>query len=235
MSLKGSTVAVSNSSGGIITNQLPDSTVSSVLFGPSFSSSSKDADTKTVRSCSQQAQVAQIFGAASTTTTASSSVISSASTNQLGGCFTNGKPLPLGSRLKILRMSLGGYKPCDISRRLLVSHGCVSKILTKFAKTGSILPGTIGGSKPRVSTPTVIGKIWQYKAESQSMFAWEIREKLRAERVCTRDTLPSISSINRILRNLYPQARTTTTTTAAVAAAVQHQDTSMTTLSSAKM
>lgn len=92
-----------------------------------------------------------------------------------------------------------------------------------------------GGSKPRVSTPTVIGKIWQYKAESQSMFAWEIREKLRAERVCTRDTLPSISSINRILRNLYPQARTTTTTTAAVAAAVQHQDTSITALSSAKM
>lgn len=145
MSLKGSTVAVSNSSGGIITNQLPDSTVSSVLFGPSFSSSSsKNVDNKAVPSCSQQAQVGQIFGAATTTTTASSSVISSASTNQLGGCFTNGKPLPLGSRLKILRMSLGGYKPCDISRRLLVSHGCVSKILTKFAKTGSILPGTIG-------------------------------------------------------------------------------------------
>lgn len=40
------------------------------------------------------------------------------------------------------------------------------------------------------------------------MFAWEIREKLRSDHVCTRDTLPSISSINRILRNLYPQART---------------------------
>lgn len=40
------------------------------------------------------------------------------------------------------------------------------------------------------------------------MFAWEIREKLRSDGVCTRDTLPSISSINRILRNLYPQART---------------------------
>ena len=68
----------------------------------------------------------------------------STSINQLGGSFTNGKPLSLNSRLKILKMSLTGYKPCDISRKLLVSHGCVSKILTKFHKTGSILPGTIG-------------------------------------------------------------------------------------------
>lgn len=75
--------------------------------------------------------------------------VASVSTNQLGGCFTNGKPLPLNSRLKILRMSLGGYKPCDISRKLLVSHGCVSKILTKFHKTGSIFPGTIGKFKAK--------------------------------------------------------------------------------------
>lgn len=66
------------------------------------------------------------------------------STNQLGGSFSNGKPLPFDSRLKILSMSLKGYRPCDISRRLLISHGCVSKILAKFHKTGSILPGTIG-------------------------------------------------------------------------------------------
>src|SRR5690625_4785578 len=62
----------------------------------------------------------------------------SISTNQLGGCFSNGKPLPFGSRLQILSMSLNGYRPCDISRKLLVSHGCVSKILTKYHKTGSI-------------------------------------------------------------------------------------------------
>lgn len=36
------------------------------------------------------------------------------------------------------------------------------------------------------------------------MFAWEIREKLRSDKVCSRSSLPSISSINRILRNLYP-------------------------------
>lgn len=64
--------------------------------------------------------------------------------NQLGGVFSNGKPLPFHIRLKILELALCGYRPCDISRQLLVSHGCVSKILARFAETGSILPGAIG-------------------------------------------------------------------------------------------
>ncbi|KAF8787071.1 paired box protein Pax-1-like [Argiope bruennichi] len=120
--------------------------------------------------------------------------------NQLGGAFANGKPLPFHVRLRILELALYGYRPCDISRHLLVSHGCVSKILTRFAETGSILPGAIGGSKPRVSTPLVISKIRQYKDENASLFAWEIREKLLYEGICPRDSLPSVSSINRILR-----------------------------------
>lgn len=57
-----------------------------------------------------------------------------------------------------------------------------------------------GGSKPRVSTPLVIAKIQEYKQVNQSLFAWEIREKLLYDGVCGRDTLPSVSSINRILR-----------------------------------
>ena len=57
-----------------------------------------------------------------------------------------------------------------------------------------------GGSKPRVSTPLVIAKIQEYKQVNQSLFAWEIREKLLLDGICGRDTLPSVSSINRILR-----------------------------------
>jgi hypothetical protein len=37
-------------------------------------------------------------------------------------------------------------------RQLLVSHGCVSKILTRFYETGSIRPGSIGGTKQKVGT-----------------------------------------------------------------------------------
>ncbi|KAF0767349.1 paired box protein Pax-6-like [Aphis craccivora] len=62
-------------------------------------------------------------------------------------------------------------------------------------------PGLIGGSKPKVATPAVVSKIEFYKRENPTIFAWEIREKLISEGVCTNGTAPSVSSINRILRN----------------------------------
>lgn len=75
--------------------------------------------------------------------------------NQLGGHFVNGRPLPLDQRKRIVEMSQAGIRPCEISRKLKVSHGCVSKILSKYHDTGSVEPGRIGGSKPRVTTKKV--------------------------------------------------------------------------------
>jgi len=60
---------------------------------------------------------------------------------------------------------------------------------------------TVGGSKPKVATPEVVGKIESYKYENPTIFAWEIREKLISEGICTNNTAPSVSSINRIIRN----------------------------------
>lgn len=70
--------------------------------------------------------------------------------NQLGGVFVNGRPLPVCVRARIVQLAQLGIRPCEISRQLLVSHGCVSKILSRYYETGSIRPGNIGGSKPKV-------------------------------------------------------------------------------------
>ncbi|XP_071500168.1 paired box protein Pax-1-like [Diadema antillarum] len=121
--------------------------------------------------------------------------------NQLGGVFVNGRPLPNAIRLRIVELAQLGIRPCDISRQLRVSHGCVSKILARYNETGSILPGAIGGSKPRVTTPNVVKKIREYKQRDPGIFAWEIRDKLLAEGVCDKYNVPSVSSISRILRN----------------------------------
>ncbi|XP_062833995.1 paired box protein Pax-1 isoform X1 [Anolis carolinensis] len=121
--------------------------------------------------------------------------------NQLGGVFVNGRPLPNAIRLRIVELAQLGIRPCDISRQLRVSHGCVSKILARYHETGSILPGAIGGSKPRVTTPNVVKHIRDYKQGDPGIFAWEIRDRLLADGVCDKYNVPSVSSISRILRN----------------------------------
>lgn len=122
--------------------------------------------------------------------------------NQLGGVFVNGRPLPEHVRRRIVELAHMGVRPCDISRQLLVSHGCVSKILTRYYETGSIKPGSIGGSKPKqVATPYIIKRILDIKRQHPGSFAWEIRDQLLTLGICDEQNIPSVSSINRILRN----------------------------------
>ena len=52
---------------------------------------------------------------------------------------------------------------------------------TSVSSPGRGSQATVGGSKPKVATPEVVGKIEGYKHENPTIFAWEIRERLISE------------------------------------------------------
>jgi hypothetical protein len=161
--------------------------------------SSKSAQPK--QNQEQQYQRQSTTASVSNNTSISSNHQTSASLNQLGGEFINGRPLPAETREKIVELANQGVRPCEISRKLQVSHGCVSKILKRYRLFQTTSPGLIGGSKPKVATPHVVKKIKEYKRLNPQIFAWEIRKKLESEGVCSEEKLPSVSSINRIVRS----------------------------------
>ena len=77
----------------------------------------------------------------------------------------------------------------------------ISCFLSRYQETGSIKPGSTGGSKPRVATPDIEQKILDIQKDHPGIFSWEIREKLLKEGIIDRPSVPSVSSISRILRS----------------------------------
>ncbi|PAV58240.1 hypothetical protein WR25_10341 [Diploscapter pachys] len=121
--------------------------------------------------------------------------------NQLGGVFINGRPLPNQIRMKIVEMAQKGHKPCTISRQLRVSHGAVSKILTRFSETGSIAPGQIGGNpKTRMNIVEIEKEIELRIADKPDISPVELRQALINENICSRQNAPTVSSIRRFIR-----------------------------------
>ncbi|VDN01950.1 unnamed protein product [Thelazia callipaeda] len=122
--------------------------------------------------------------------------------NQLGGVFINGRPLPHHIRIKIIEMASSGIKPCHISRQLRVSHGAVSKILNRYAETGSVSPGQIGGNpRSRLAIQAVEKHILALKAKRPNLCASELRSCLIEQEICSAENAPTVSSINRHIRS----------------------------------
>lgn len=120
--------------------------------------------------------------------------------NQLGGLFINGRPLPRVLRIQIIELAKRGVRPCEISRQLRVSHGCVSKILNKFQETGSIEPGSINKNQHKRVTVEVERKINSYLLENPEVFSWEIRDRLLMEKICNKTSIPSVKLISQLLK-----------------------------------
>ncbi|VDO94800.1 unnamed protein product [Heligmosomoides polygyrus] len=121
--------------------------------------------------------------------------------NQLGGVFINGRPLPQAVRVQIIEMASKGVKPCHISRQLRVSHGAVSKILNRYAETGSISPGQIGGNpRTKISLHSIEKQLMLTYEENPNLCAAELRQLLIEQEVCSRATAPTVASINRFIR-----------------------------------
>uniref|UniRef100_F1LAX6 Paired box protein Pax-6 n=1 Tax=Ascaris suum TaxID=6253 RepID=F1LAX6_ASCSU len=121
----------------------------------------------------------------------------SSGTNQLGRTYSPGLPLSMSEREQIVGLYKSGWKICDISKRLCVTHSCVSKILNRFRTTGSVRPKD--AKEGRTESPLVIA-IRDYRARLGMSRQSEIREQLIADGICSRENAPSRSSINHILR-----------------------------------
>ncbi|XP_041370700.1 paired box protein Pax-6-like [Gigantopelta aegis] len=92
------------------------------------------------------------------------------------------------------------HAPVD-PRQVLLSQDYFHKIWSRICDPLAFRSSSIGGSKPKVATPSVVTKIEELKRNNPTMFAWEIRDKLQSDGICDQSNLPSVSSINRILRN----------------------------------
>uniref|UniRef100_A0A7E4V5A4 Paired domain-containing protein n=1 Tax=Panagrellus redivivus TaxID=6233 RepID=A0A7E4V5A4_PANRE len=136
-----------------------------------------------------------------------SNIIGQGRVNQLGGVFINGRPLPLYIRQKIVEMAKKGIKPCQISRELRVSHGCVSKILYRYAETGSIEPGQHSGQKPYARprpakvAPHIRRNVALISKMMPKLRSDQIQDVLVAQGLCTRQSVPTGVQIMEILES----------------------------------
>ncbi|KAE9555638.1 hypothetical protein FO519_001109 [Halicephalobus sp. NKZ332] len=63
-------------------------------------------------------------------------------TNLYGRPYCPGRPLCMDERYRIIQLFQAGMKVNAISKQLCISHGCVSKIITRYRETGLLVPSS---------------------------------------------------------------------------------------------
>ncbi|CAK5033391.1 unnamed protein product [Meloidogyne enterolobii] len=126
-----------------------------------------------------------------------SSASRSSGVNQLGRTYSPGLPLSMSERQQIVDLHKSGWKICDISKCLCITHSCVSKILQRYRTTGSVRPKD--AKEGRQESP-LVAAIRDYRTRLGIVRQSEIREQLIRDGLCRRENAPSRSSINHILR-----------------------------------
>lgn len=96
------------------------------------------------------------------------------------------------------------FRPCQISRELRVSHGCVSKILYRYAETGSIEPGqhqvNKNGFKKSQKIPIHVKQsILAISKAFPDLKPFQIREILVSRSLVPKTSIPTLNQICEIL------------------------------------
>ncbi|KAE9419114.1 hypothetical protein Angca_002273, partial [Angiostrongylus cantonensis] len=63
-------------------------------------------------------------------------------TNLYGRPYCPGRPLSMVERRRIIDLHMSGMKVNAISKALCISHGCVSKIISRYRQTGILSPAS---------------------------------------------------------------------------------------------
>ncbi|KFP18616.1 Paired box protein Pax-2, partial [Egretta garzetta] len=123
--------------------------------------------------------------------------------NQLGGVFVNGRPLPDVVRQRIVELAHQGVRPCDISRQLRVSHGCVSKILGRKSNAGVFAKGTYIGTK----YPSDRERVSLGRHIDSDTKCWEAKGSICGSSICEKLQLSSehVLLFSRIIRTKVQQ------------------------------
>ena len=80
-------------------------------------------------------------------------------------------------RGKILLLLIELSKSIKITEISLTITITITTFSFRYQETGSIRPGVLGGSKPKLATPEIEAKIEGYKKENPGVFSWEIRDR----------------------------------------------------------